>query len=221
MSNNWGLKDHDQKVERIDHPIEYNRDSVFALGCSCTWGIGVERESTWARILQEKIGLPVYNLGVPGGSADGVFRQLVTYLPIVQPRIVCIQAPSDYRREVILEYDQSVIDGPQQIGGWNAKERGLVDLLGDKEIAMNKKRNYNAIIQMCRRYDTEIRFMRFGYGWRERPHPNAKLDDNPWQLERTPPAADGLHPGTAWHAAVAELFLNCPTDLDRIYDYVD
>ena len=214
MPSEFGIEDHDQSVERIDHPIEYNRDSVFALGCSCTWGVGVEREDTWARILQEKIGLPVYNLGVPGGGADSVFRQISRYLPIVQPRIVCIQTPSDFRREVLLEKSTMKIlhhvSPFSVIGGWNAEERGLVDLLGEKELAMSKKKNYYAIIEMCRRYGAELRVMR-----------STNLAENPRHLEMTPAAADGLHPGISWHVAVADFFLNCPTEIDRIYEYVD
>jgi hypothetical protein len=63
---------------------------------------------------------------------------------------------------------------------------------------------------MCRRYGAEIRFMR-----------STNLNENPRHLEMTPAAADGLHPGTAWHVAVADFFLNCPTEIDRIYEYVD
>lgn len=185
---------------RIDHPLEYNRESILALGCSCTWGVGVERDETWSSVLQAKMRMPVYNLGFPGGSADSVFRLLSNHLPIIQSRIVCIQSPSDFRFEV----------NHNPIGGWNVEDLGYGDLLSEKEVAINKKKNYYAIIEMCRRYDTEIRFFR-----------SSNWEDNPRHLEGDPAGTDGIHPGVRWHKAVADFFVTCPTDLNRIYNYVD
>ena len=184
------------------HPIQYNRDSVMALGCSCTYGFGLDEHEAWPALLEDRIGMPVYNFGVNGGSADSVFRVLATHLPIIQSKIICVQAPSDYRRELIC----NDIDEPHRIGAW---EKDRLDLLGDKEIAINKKKNYYAIIELCRRYDVELRFFR-----------SNDSEENPRHLE-TPTARDGMHPGVRWHEALAEFFMSCSTDIQRVYDYVD
>jgi len=187
---------------RDNRLIQYNRDSVMALGCSCTYGFGLDEHEAWPALLEERIGMPVYNFGVNGGSADSVFRVLATHLPIIQSKIVCIQAPSDYRREIWYEGKVE----PDRIGGW-VKER--IDLLGEKEVALNKKKNYYSIIELCRRYDCELRLFR-----------SNDSNENPRHLEE-PYASDGIHPGTRWHEAVAEFFDCCPSDIQRVYDYVD
>jgi len=187
---------------RAKHPIQFNRNSVMALGCSCTYGFGLDEHEAWPWLLEEKMGMPVYNFGVNGGSADSVFRVLATHLPIIQSRVLCIQAPSDYRREIWYEGN----DEPDRIGAW-VKER--IDLLGEKEVALNKKKNYYAIIDLARRYDCEIRFFR-----------SNDSNENRRDLE-APYASDGLHPGTRWHEYVANHMLSVSSDLNRIYDYVD
>lgn len=187
---------------RCKYPIQFNRDSVMALGCSCTFGYGLEEHQAWPSLLEERIEMPVYNFGVNGGSADSVFRVVASLLPIIQSRVLCVQAPSDYRREIWFEGKEE----PDRIGAW-VKDR--VDLLSEKEVALNKKKNYYAIVELCRRYDCELRLFR-----------SNDSDENPRHLE-TPYASDGLHPGVRWHEAVAEFFMSCSTDIQRVYDYVD
>ncbi len=41
---------------------------ILALGCSTTFGWGVEAEQAWPAILQSELGIPVFNAGVPGHS---------------------------------------------------------------------------------------------------------------------------------------------------------
>lgn len=193
---------HHSLYPRNNHPIQFNRDSVMALGCSSTFGMGVEAELAWPALLETRLRKPVYNLGVCGGSADSVFRVVASLLPILQSRTLCIQAPSDYRREIWYEGKEE----PDRVGAW-VKER--IDLLGEKEVALNKKKNYYAIIDLARRYDCEIKFFR-----------SNDSNENRRDLEK-PYASDGKHPGLRWHQYVANHMLSVSSDLNRIYDYVD
>jgi len=46
---------------------------VLALGCSTTFGWGVEADENWTEILESQLGIPVVNAGVPGHTtAQGV-----------------------------------------------------------------------------------------------------------------------------------------------------
>ena len=174
----------------------------MALGCSCTFGMGVDSFSAWPALLENKLRIPVYNLGVCGGSADSVFRTVASLLPIIQSRTLCIQAPADYRREIWFEGKEE----PDRIGAW-VKER--VDLLSEKEVALNKKKNYYAIIDLAKRYDTVIKFFR-----------SNDSNENRRDLEK-PFGSDGMHPGVRWHQFVANHMLTVSSDLNRIYEYVD
>ena len=45
-------------------------NSIVALGCSMTFGIGVDNAHTWVNHLEGYLGIPVINLGVPGTSVE-------------------------------------------------------------------------------------------------------------------------------------------------------
>ena len=43
---------------------------VLALGCSTTFGWGVEAEEAWPAVLEQELGVPVVNGGIPGHSTE-------------------------------------------------------------------------------------------------------------------------------------------------------
>jgi lysophospholipase L1-like esterase len=68
---------------RDEGPPE-NGPWVLALGCSTTFGWGVEADEVWTEILESQLRIPVVNAGVPGHStAQGVefSRELLTMKP--------------------------------------------------------------------------------------------------------------------------------------------
>lgn len=65
-----------------------DRDSIVLVGCSFAFGYGEYDEYTLSGQLSEKLGRYVWNLGVPGGSADMSYRILEQALPEIQPKAV-------------------------------------------------------------------------------------------------------------------------------------
>ena len=53
-----------EKNDRTDGVNDY----ILALGCSTTFGWGVEGEQTWTHLLSQNVKTPVKNAGVPGWS---------------------------------------------------------------------------------------------------------------------------------------------------------
>ena len=51
-----------------DDPIPASKPWVLALGCSTTFGWGVDNEEVWTEVLEDRLGLPVVNAGIPGHS---------------------------------------------------------------------------------------------------------------------------------------------------------
>ena len=53
-----------------DDPVPASGPWVLALGCSTTFGWGVEHDHVWTEVLQSTLGMPVVNAGVPGHSSE-------------------------------------------------------------------------------------------------------------------------------------------------------
>jgi len=62
---------------------------VLALGCSTTFGWGVEREHVWTEVLERSLTVPVVNAGVPGHSSEQGLR-LARELIELQPDVVIV-----------------------------------------------------------------------------------------------------------------------------------
>lgn len=181
-------------------PIKPNPKSAIAVGCSCTFGIGMPQEHIWPTLLSKALDQEIYNLGVPAGSLDTVFRVLNTYIPKILPETVYLQAPSDYRRELIKD------DGIEKIGNWTTSSTAF--LLHPDEIKLNKRRQLYGIIALCQRYQVDIVIFRS----------HDPLENNYHNKDF---GRDLLHPGYIWHRELAKHMANTPNDIELIYEYMD
>jgi hypothetical protein len=72
--------------------------SILCLGCSMTFGIGVDTDQTWPAQLSEILAVPCVNLGQPGASSQFIWANSVKLLAAgVRPRAVVYYWP-DYSR---------------------------------------------------------------------------------------------------------------------------
>jgi hypothetical protein len=78
-------------------------DSVLFLGCSLTVGIGVDLESSWTHRVASSLGLRHYNLGVGGGGPDMCFRLAHHWIPRLRPKYVMMLTPYAGRIEIVVE----------------------------------------------------------------------------------------------------------------------
>lgn len=78
------------------------KDNFVTVGCSFTYGIGLPQSHIWPSRLSEKLDLPVYNLGVPGGSGDTCYRVVKHYVPLLKPKIVVVCEPPISRLEIFI-----------------------------------------------------------------------------------------------------------------------
>mgnify|MGYP003951388969 CR=1 FL=1 len=53
-----------------DDPIPAGGPWVLALGCSTTFGWGVDHPDVWTEVLQASLSMPVVNAGIPGHSTE-------------------------------------------------------------------------------------------------------------------------------------------------------
>ena len=90
--NNHGFRHPDVFVE--------NTNSIVFLGCSITFGIGVNYEETFAYKVAEHFSMDCINLGQPGSAINACYRHAKVWLPIIKPAMVVLLYPNPSRREL-------------------------------------------------------------------------------------------------------------------------
>jgi hypothetical protein len=78
-------------------------NNIVVIGCSYTYGTGLNIEDTWGYKLGQKIGLPTINLGLGGQSAYYCYKLLKVWIPILKPKYVFCLIPHAFRLGVIAE----------------------------------------------------------------------------------------------------------------------
>lgn len=73
--------------------------TALALGCSHTAGVGIDPADCYVTVLSAQLGIPIDNLGVPGGNHMHVQNNLVRALKYTRrPDFVVAQWPNPFRR---------------------------------------------------------------------------------------------------------------------------
>ena len=92
------------------NPMPDGKKNVVVLGCSHTYGVGLEDNEHWVHhVSQHNTGrLRYWNLGQPGASADKVVRILYGCEKVIYPSIIIVCWPAWSRREKLHHYPQSL-----------------------------------------------------------------------------------------------------------------
>ena len=91
-------------------PMPDGKKNVVILGCSHTWGVGLEPDETWAHLVsqQNKSRLRYFNLGQPGASPETVVRILYSCEKPINPKIIIVMWPEASRRERLVHYPMNL-----------------------------------------------------------------------------------------------------------------
>jgi len=107
---------------RHQGPFVENRNALVVLGCSLTFGIGVNYEQTWPYYVAKELGLDCVNLGQPGTGINASYRAAKMWLPIIKPKAVMFYVPNHHRRELWPNPDikekEHYADSVKCIGPW-------------------------------------------------------------------------------------------------------
>lgn len=92
-------------------PLPDGGKNVVVLGCSHTFGEGLEDDETWVHYLSAmcKQSLRFWNLGQPGASPDQVIRILYGCEKVLFPKIIIVCWPLASRRERLDHYPLSLV----------------------------------------------------------------------------------------------------------------
>lgn len=84
-------------------PMPDGKKNVIVLGCSHTFGQGLNDNEHWVHFLSQHNTqrLRYWNLGVPGASGDACVRRLWGTQKLLDPKIIIICWPDESRREYI------------------------------------------------------------------------------------------------------------------------
>jgi len=92
-------------------PMPDGKKNVAVLGCSHTFGEGLNDGEVWVEQLASKTDARVlrwWNLGQPGASADKIVRILYATEKVLFPKIIIVCWPQRSRRERLENYTQSL-----------------------------------------------------------------------------------------------------------------
>jgi hypothetical protein len=127
-------------------------NSIVALGCSHTFGIGLSENETYISQLAKMLNLNYYNLGVPAASADTVFRIASYWIPVIKPKIVVMVAPEETRFEMRKNKNDFNVFGPN-FEVTKAIHRDILEtfIMNDENPQLNQQKNLLAIENITNR----------------------------------------------------------------------
>jgi hypothetical protein len=104
-----GLPKGDYRCPSWD-PMPDGKKNVVILGCSHTYGVGLEDNEHWVHFLSQHNTerLRYWNLGQPGASADKLVRILHGCEKLIHPKIIIVCWPDWSRRERLDRYPESL-----------------------------------------------------------------------------------------------------------------
>jgi hypothetical protein len=196
-------------------PLPDGGKNVVVLGCSHTFGEGLEEEETWVSQVAKYSNktLRWWNLGQPGASADLMIRILYGAEKVLFPKIIVACWPAESRRERLDLYPQNLTSNDPLLKTENNntdKNNFLKNVfLLEKFAEKNQAKTFHCFAEDVYELDSNLQVLK-NYTikncwpeWDKHHLPEAKRD-----IITTPSLArDGVHYGTEHHQVFARLFL--------------
>jgi len=176
-----------------------NDPCAMFVGCSFTYGMGLNIEATWGHMVARKLGLRFCSVAKPGYSNDACFREVRNWISEIKPEKVFMLAPPSHRFETKIEPEsieqfqvQTLLNPPDK------KPKEFFDCVPyallwnayDDNYILNREKNYLAIKQLCLEYNIPFYYVA------SEKHPYIKGDL----------ARDLSHPGRIWQKNIARKF---------------
>jgi len=134
--------------------IKWN-ESILALGCSYTQGIGLDDKECWSYQLQELTACPVVNLGQSGTS---IFYHLynLEILHKLKPKYVILQVPNLHRFTVLSEDNKN-----RNLGwGWSISPEQILQISKNREI----RRDFD-FLQVWTETNSHLQYAKFAINY--------------------------------------------------------
>ena len=104
-------------------PMPDGKKNAVILGCSHTWGVGLEPHETWAHHVSQHNTdrIRYWNLGQPGASPESVVRMLYSCEKVLHPNIIIVMWPDCSRRERLDTYAKNILGTHETLRHENLK----------------------------------------------------------------------------------------------------
>lgn len=170
---------------------EFSSDeSIVFLGCSITVGVGLPYNELYATKIAKKLNLKCYNMAIAASGYDTAYRMLLSYAPLIKPKIVVLHMTFPGRIETLHE-NKSVFllprteHHPEFYKNWLSTE---------ENIFINTQKNTMAIKHICDSIGAKFVNTAGITAWIHNSKPSK--------------ARDLIHPGITEHDMMAETILN-------------
>jgi hypothetical protein len=127
-------------------------DSIIALGCSFTMGVGLHAENTWPSVIEQQLKLTVWNLGISGASMDTCFRMLNYYISKLNAKCVLVLGPPNQRFELHTDSGVECFMPSQIMPSENAHPVEQYWYQNEINGELNYYKNCLAIQQLCQQH---------------------------------------------------------------------
>jgi hypothetical protein len=196
-------------------PLPDGGKNVVVLGCSHTFGEGLEENETWANLVAKESNkiLRWWNLGQLGASADLMIRILYGAEKVLFPKIIVACWPAWSRRERLDLHPQNLTsdDSLLKIENNNTDRNNFLKnvFLLEKFAEKTQAKTFHCFAEDVYELDNNLQVLK-DYTikncwpeWDQHHLPEAKRD-----IIKTPNLArDGVHYGAEHHRVFARLFL--------------
>lgn len=184
-TNDYGFRDTADRKTWSDF-----RQSVVVIGCSQTFGWGIDYEHTFTHLLEQKLGRQVVNLGIPAVSFDTVWLLSIELRKRYKPWSVVINWPDVMRyREWHTGHD-CMLTRPVMNRDNLLREFYLKSPEFKEKIAMSQMDSTDLMWSNQTKY--------FSISWSKSVGHRAR------QFEKIDKALDGKHWGPKTHASVCD-----------------
>jgi hypothetical protein len=196
-------------------PLPDGGKNVVVLGCSHTFGEGLEENESWASQVakQSNKTLRWWNLGQPGASADLMIRILYGTEKVLFPKIIVACWPSWSRRERLDLYPQNLTSDniSLKMENNNTDRNNFLKnvFLLEKFAEKNQAKTFHCFADDVYELDNTLQVLKNHTikncwpEWDKHHLPNAKRQ----QITIPSVAQDGVHYGVEHHRVFARLFL--------------
>jgi hypothetical protein len=168
----------------------------FYLGCSITFGIGLNLEDTWAWKMSQRLDHTMVNLSAPGGSMEHQYRYTKCWVELLRPKRAFTLGAFYGRREVLNDETYGCALGAWLIkqGPDDARDTYL-KICSERELDISQFRAFDALRAVCKDYDVELYSINDEY----RDELFSSLEKHQFK------ARDLIHPGKDWNTHIANL----------------
>lgn len=214
QSNNPDYKTNSQGYRCPEfRPLPDGGKNVAVLGCSHTFGVGLEANEIWITRLEKLLNnktLRFWNLGQPGASPDKCVRILYGCEKVLFPKIIIVCWPSWSRRERLGNHAQSLTGNDPRLkmeDAYTDRANFLKCVFQTEKFAEHTR----AVVFHCFAQDVyDIKNARYVLNENSLQNcwPVWDKHGNRTFFYQTSTAKDGMHYGIEHHETFAKLFYN-------------